>query len=553
MRQNAVRLRDMVAASKTRYLSLFDLSPIGYALMDSQGTIRTMNLTLASMLGHSRAYMEGHPFALSVVSEERSRFLEHMAAAAASAASAACDLTLLGSGSVGLLPVHVITRAVHRGGGGEPTSFVTAVVDQRAHSETIAALQASGFKLKQEALALEVRTLEAEQATITLRGLAREVNKAEQRERQRIARLLHDDLQQLLVSAKMRLGMHRSDGKRAEQIQEVSSLIDAAISSSRSLTAQISPPLLHEAGLEAGLRWLARFVQEHHALKVDLRLTLGDAPIDHSDRDFLFQAARELLFNVVKHSGVRQAQLRVLVTENQVSLEVRDDGGGFDEDSLDQPPEAGRERMGLRTLRERVRLLGGNFVVHARPGKGTRIHLDLPLSEMTEETRRDVLQPAPREAAAPKRSGRVRVLIADDHRVVREGIQSFLSQEDWLEVVGQAANGREAVLLTRELQPDVVIMDISMPELNGIEATRIIAGESPQVRIIGMSMHQQQDMAAAMLSAGAERYLTKGGPAEDLIEAVRVLGGGAGPERQGNIPGGTSAPRKDGAPRSGPA
>jgi PAS domain S-box-containing protein len=544
LRESTLRLQDLITASRTRYLSLFDLSPIGYALMDKDGTIRTMNLTLASMLGHSRAYMEGHSFALSVVSEERPRFHQHMASASASAStSASCDLNLLGSGRVGLLPVHLITRAVN-GDSGDRTAFISAIIDQRAQSETIAALQASGIQLKQEALALEARTHEAEQATVTLRGLAREVNKAEQRERQRIARLLHDDLQQLLVSAKMRLVMHGSTEARAEQIREVGNLIDAAINSSRSLTAQISPPLLHEAGLEAGLRWLARFVQEHHELKVDLRLKLGDASIHLSDRDFLFQAARELLFNVVKHSGVRQAQLRVFVVEHQVTLEVRDRGDGFDENLLDATSADSTGGMGLRTLRERVRLLGGAFVVHAHPGKGAAVHLDLPLSEMKEEeeeTRREVPQPAPRTAAAPKRPGVVRVLIADDHRVVREGIQSFLSQEDWLEVVGQASNGRQAVLMTRDLQPDVVIMDISMPELNGIEATRIITGENPGVRIIGMSMHEQQDMAAAMRSAGAERYLTKGGPAEHLIEAVRQLG--ADPKRgpkTGHRPGSTA-------------
>lgn len=542
VRNEGLRLRNLIAASKTRSLSLFDLSPIGYVLLDRDGTIRTMNLTLATMLGQSRTDMEGRLFALSVVGGERPRFLQHMNAAAAAATTpVTCDLNLLGSGSVGLLPVHVITRAVHRGSE-TPRAFIMAVIDQKIQTETIAALQASGLELRREARALEARTREAERANLTLRGLAREVNKAEQLERQRIARLLHDDLQQLLVSAKMRLNMGRADDSRAEQVREVGDLIDAAIRSSRSLTAQISPPLLHEAGLEAGLRWLARFVLEHHDLRVDLRLALGPTPIDFSDRDFLFQAARELLFNVVKHSGVRKAKLSVFFSDDHLTLEVTDRGGGFDEASLDRMSAAPTQHLGLRTLRERVRLLGGTFVIDADPGRGTRVHIDLPLSEAQEkeEVRHEVPQPASSSAARTRRSGRVRVLIADDHRVVREGIQSLLGQESWIEIVGQAADGREAVLMTGALQPDVVIMDISMPELNGIEATRIIAGESPQVRIIGMSMHQQEDMATAMISAGAGRYLTKGGPAEELIEAVRELGRGPDP--------GHAAPPDRGAP-----
>jgi signal transduction histidine kinase/CheY-like chemotaxis protein len=467
---------------------------------------------------------------LSIVSEERSRFADHLGAARASDGEpVACDLNFLGSGAVGLLPVHVITRVMRAAEGGSAT-FLMAIIDQRARSETIAALEARGRQLRRAARELEARTTEAERANVTLRGLAREVNKAEQRERQRIARLLHDDLQQLLVSAKMRLAMSRSAGEGTAQIEEIGNLIDAALNSSRSLTAQISPPVLHEAGLDAGLRWLCRFVEEHHKLRVDLDLSLGSAPIDFSDRDFLFQAGRELLFNVVRHSGVRRARLRVSITGDRVRLEVSDGGKGFDRAFLDRA-EASNDHSGLRTLRERVRLLGGTFSVQARPGKGTRVRLDLPLSEFKEETRRALPDPgAPPQDLPAKRSSLVRVLIADDHRVVREGIQSFLSQEDWLEIVGQAADGRQAVLMTRDLQPDVVIMDISMPELNGIEATRIITGENPHVRIIGLSMHQQQDMASAMISAGAERYLTKGGPAEDLVQAVRELGAPAASE-----------------------
>ncbi|HEV8202257.1 MAG TPA: response regulator transcription factor, partial [Candidatus Polarisedimenticolia bacterium] len=104
--------------------------------------------------------------------------------------------------------------------------------------------------------------------------------------------------------------------------------------------------------------------------------------------------------------------------------------------------------------------------------------------------------------------------------------------------VGQAADGREAVLMTRELEPDVVIMDISMPELNGIEATRIITGENPHAKIIALSMHQQEEMASAMLAAGAKRYFTKGGPTEDLVQAVRELGAAAAADgsRAGRAP-----------------
>jgi CheY-like chemotaxis protein len=218
-----------------------------------------------------------------------------------------------------------------------------------------------------------------------------------------------------------------------------------------------------------------------------------------------------------------------------------DQGSGFDPDLLN----GDGETMGLRTLWERVRLLGGTLVVDTHPGDGCRVRLNLPLEPIEEsgEKKQELPRPLrePAAAAAPA-SERVRVLIADDHRVVREGLQSLLSREDWLEVVGQAADGRQAVLMTRELDPDVVVMDISMPELNGIEATRIITGENPRVRIIALSMHQQEEMASAMLAAGAKCYLTKGGPAEDLVQAVREMGIAAAGADRGSSKGRSGSP-----------
>jgi CheY-like chemotaxis protein len=217
-----------------------------------------------------------------------------------------------------------------------------------------------------------------------------------------------------------------------------------------------------------------------------------------------------------------------------------DQGSGFDPDLLKGDGEA----MGLRTLWERVRLLGGTLVVDTHPGDGCRIRLNLPLEPMgaSGEKKQELPRPLREPAAPAPASERVRVLIADDHRVVREGLQSLLSREAWLEVVGQAADGRQAVLMTRELDPDVVVMDISMPELNGIEATRIITDENPRVRIIALSMHQQEEMASAMLAAGAERYLTKGGPAEDLVQAVRELGTAAAGANRGSSNGRSGSP-----------
>src|SRR5262249_57199197 len=108
------------------------------------------------------------------------------------------------------------------------------------------------------------------------------------------------------------------------------------------------------------------------------------------------------------------------------------------------------------------------------------------------------------------------ILIADDHKLMREGLRSLLGQQPDIQVVAQANNGREAVLLTERHSPDVVVMDVSMPDLNGIDATRQIVGRHPKTKVIALSMHSDRQFVAEMLRAGASGYLLKDSAFEDL-------------------------------------
>lgn len=114
-----------------------------------------------------------------------------------------------------------------------------------------------------------------------------------------------------------------------------------------------------------------------------------------------------------------------------------------------------------------------------------------------------------------------RVLLADDHKIVRDGLKSMLAKEPDIEVVGEAENGREALDMTRECAPDVVVLDIGMRELNGIEACRILVADHPTVRVVALSMHSDRRYVSEMLAAGATAYLLKDSAFDELATAIR--------------------------------
>ncbi len=118
------------------------------------------------------------------------------------------------------------------------------------------------------------------------------------------------------------------------------------------------------------------------------------------------------------------------------------------------------------------------------------------------------------------------ILLADDHRVVREGLRTLLSQEPDLSVVGEAADGHQVVEMARALRPDVVIMDIAMPTLNGIEAARLIVAENPSVRVVALSMYADRRFVTQILRAGAMGYVLKEAAFEELAHAIRTVAGG---------------------------
>ena len=219
-----------------------------------------------------------------------------------------------------------------------------------------------------------------EQKNQQLRDLASALTLAEQRERRRISQVLHDHVQQLLYGIQMRAHLITLDTEDQRAIQEhveaLELLTQDAIRMARNLTVELSPPILHNEGLAAAFRWLANHMADTYSLTV-----VVDAETDyHSPSEdlqvLLFQPVRELLFNVVKHAGVSEAEVALHEDENQVVIQVTDHGCGFDPARLQETGPGGG--FGLYSVRERLALFGGQLSIETQPGAGVRATIAVP-------------------------------------------------------------------------------------------------------------------------------------------------------------------------------
>jgi len=377
---------------------------------------------------------------------------------------------------------------------------------------------------------LEQRVVER---TAQLRALASELIDVEQRERRRLAQLLHDHLQQLLVAARINASvlLKRVSGDDLLQpLLQLDRLLGQSIQASRSLTVELSPPVLYDLGLPAGLHWLARWMLEKHGLTVEVEAEDEANPEAENMRVLLFQAARELLFNIVKHAGVDTARVQLWRRDGHIRMSVADEGVGFD--AGQECASATGTGFGLFSICERLDSLGGGLEIESAPGRGTCIRLHAPLQESGPEVlaagttgASAPIVPGAARTAADGRRERIRILLADDHAILRQGLITMLRSEPDMEIVGEAANGHEAVELARALEPDIVLMDVSMPQGDGIEATRRIKSELPATHVIGLSMHDEADVSARMHAAGACAYVTKSGDTAVLLAAIRSCRG----------------------------
>ena len=493
---------------------LLETATQGIVSVDAQGIILTANRALEAMFGWEGGALVGQPIEHLVPASFREPHSQHRTAyfAGPSPLQLGVDSDLFGQRKDGtMFPIELSLSHVATPSGGRAIAFVTDVTAR-----------------KRAEVALQERTVELERRTAQLRQMASDLTLAEQHAREQLARTLHDGLQQLLVSASMNLDRQvKRDAQRgaAEDalLSQAKSNLDEAIAAARSLSFELFPPVLHGSGLPAALTWLADWMRNQYGLVVQVSVD----PLANSDRKdvrtLLFESVRELLFNTVKHARVDRATLDLaLGADNTLRITVADHGIGFDPATVADDAKDGQVGWGLFSIRERLTLLGGRLDVESAPRQGTRFCLIVPNGHARVTGAQGSIHTAVGHASVDVVSGAparaLRILIVDDHAAVRKAFRELLQERPELHVVGEAANGLEAIAVAQAVRPDVILMDVSMPEMDGIEATQRIRAELPFIQILGLSTHVRGQGPHAIEEAGAAGFFTKGVDTQRLID-----------------------------------
>ncbi len=494
---------------------LLETATQGIISVDAHGTIVMANRALETMFGWAPGTLVGQSLERLVPSLIRDRHVQrrHEYFAAPRARPMGRGLHLIGERQDGsTFPIEVSLNHVPTAGGGRAIAFV-ADITERQLAES----------------ALQERTAELEYRTMQLSQMAWDLTLAEHNAREQIARTLHDGLQQLLfivsLNLEQQLNRDREVGAEpSELLSEAKHHLDEATAAARSLHLELFPPVLQRSGLPAALTWLARWARERYKLNVQIEVDPSADSARKDIRTLVFESVRELLFNAFKHAQADRVTLALrLGADDQLCITVTDNGIGFEPSRLDSRSKAGQVGWGLFSLRERLTLLGGRVDIDSAPGLGTRVHLFAPRGAAQSRGADTDLTAATIAAAAARDDDRayssaLRILIVDDHAAVRVALREMLHERPQLSVVGDAANGLEAIARAYTLLPDVILMDVAMPHMDGVEATARIHAELPDIRILGLSMQARSETVHAIERAGAAGFFVKGIDTQRLIE-----------------------------------
>ncbi len=341
------------------------------------------------------------------------------------------------------------------------------------------------------------------------RELLREVVNAQENERSRLARELHDEIGQTLTAVELSLGYLANalppEGMESRRrLAQSRALIEQTTVDLRAIIAALRPGVLDQLGLVPALEWISDHTLRPGGISVSFDSQDLDRRLPKEIETTLFRIAQEAMSNVGRHSQASALDVHLRSTPREVTMTLRDNGKGLGNN------EDRASSMGLVGMKERATLSGGELTIESLPDQGTMIQVTIPITGKDEEG--DTMSSQP-----------IRLIAVDDHAIMREGLVNLLEQEPDLEIVGTASTGGEAIELVREEAADIVLLDIVLDDMSGLEAARQIIADSPSVKVIMLTMYEEEAFIQEAFEAGASGYFLKGSNSDELIRTIRKV------------------------------
>jgi len=344
--------------SEARFRAIFEGTGLGIGLVDKAGRIIECNPALQRLLGYSQGEILNQEFTIFCLPEDASR-CQAVFRELVEEQRESYQVEQKYIRQDGHLAWGRLSFSPFQGAEGEDRFAICLLEDITAQKQA----------------EKEIRTYQEQ-----LRSVASELSLTEERERRRLATDLHDHVGQILALAQIKLGAMRESANStqlAEPMDEVRRLIEQTIQYTRSLTFELSPPILYDLGFEAAVEWLADLFQEQHGIAIKVEADRAAKPMNDEIRVILFQTMRDLLLNVVKQGYAKFIKVFITRQDTTLQVKVEDDGLGLGRGSdlsLDGP-----SGFNFFSIQERLKYLGGNLEVGAEPGWGTRVTLRVPL------------------------------------------------------------------------------------------------------------------------------------------------------------------------------
>ena len=389
--------------------------------------------------------------------------------------------------------------------------------------------------------------------------------KIQENERRQIAADLHDGLGQSLslVTVSMEnvttlLAAGEAD-KAAQRLERLKSKVKDMLDDVRRIAMNLRPATLDSLGILPTMSWHLREIEAVCPdLTLERNISVEEADVPIFLKTAIFRILQEASSNAIKHAGANRVKVSLGKKRGILELVVEDNGQGFDAAGVSGRDES-TKGLGLQSMKERALLSCGIYEMKSVRGKGTQIRVTWPLALDEEELdRAATLAPeiqaldsltsvgsgTPRSLPLPHefvrlrglhqqyqdrpvtRENMLRILIADDRALVRAGVRALLSQTPDFQVVGESDNGRDAVRAVGELKPHIVLMDLTMPGMNGMEAIMDIKRRYPDTRVLVLTLHKTEEFIRASLKAGADGYVLKEATPGELLAAVRCVSSG---------------------------